>query len=79
MKKYADVGNRLRQLRAQLSQENFAKKIGVSLRTYQHYEAGERIPKGNVLYRIASICDVSADLILGDEIKKPTLQQEKKR
>lgn len=76
MKKYSKIGNRLRQLRAHLTQSEFAEKIKVPLRTYKYYESGERMPKGDVIYRIASICDVSADLILGGEIKKLSLEQE---
>lgn len=76
MKKYLEIGQRLRELREQfskqlhveLTQEYCAQKIGVSLRAYQNYEAGERMPPGPALSKIASFYDVTVDYVLnGDE------------
>jgi transcriptional regulator with XRE-family HTH domain len=68
MKKYIEIGSRLRKLRAHLSQKKFAEQLGIPFRTYQRYETGERIPKGPALQEIAEVCDVTTDYILtGDE------------
>lgn len=64
MTEYIEIGNRFRLLRAHLSQKKFAQKLGVSLRSYIRYETGERIPKGDILRRIASIMSVPTDWIL---------------
>ena len=63
-KKYVQVGERLRELRGKISQEEFAKKISIPFRTYQRYEVGERIPHPHVLTRIAEIFDTTTDWIL---------------
>lgn len=76
MKKYIEVGNRLRQLRAHLSQKEFSEKINVPLTTYQRYESGERLPKGDVLHRIASIFDVPVEwLMTGSRVIEKTDEQ----
>ncbi len=76
MKKYSEIGQRLKELREQfsrelkvdLSQKKFAQRLNVSLRAYQNYEAGERIPPGPVLSKIAEFYDCTSDYILtGDE------------
>jgi transcriptional regulator with XRE-family HTH domain len=53
MKDHFGVSDRLRKLRGKESQVEFAKKIGVPLRTYIRYEKGERIPPKSVLGKIA--------------------------
>jgi len=70
MKKYIEFGNRLKQLRAHRSQADFAKKLRLPFRTYQDYEAGVRMPKGDVLYRIASICEMPVEWLMTGEIEK---------
>ncbi len=67
MKRFAKIGAKLKELRGQLSQEEFAKKIGVPFRTYQRYESGERMPKADVVQRIAQACGVPVDSILAGE------------
>lgn len=64
MEKYIEIGKRLKNLRGNLSQKEFAKKIGVSHIAYQNYEYGKRVPPGPVLSRIATICHVTTDYIL---------------
>lgn len=59
---------RLRDLRGTLSQEEFSKKIGVSLRAYQRYESGERVPHPHVLSKIAELCDTTIDWILTGDL-----------
>lgn len=48
-----------------ISQSAFAKEIGVSMRTYQDYEYGEREPQVTIFVRIADFCDVSLDYLAG--------------
>ncbi|MFH2013134.1 MAG: LexA family transcriptional regulator [Pseudomonadota bacterium] len=64
MRKYIEIGNRLKKLRGDVSQKEFAKKIGVSYPSYQRYEYGERIPPGPILSKIADTFYVSTDYIL---------------
>lgn len=44
-----------------------AEKLGVSLRTVQHWEAGEFVPRGKQLRNIAARCGVSVAHLLGEE------------
>lgn len=67
MGQFRIIGERLRKLRGNLSQEEFAKKLGISVRGYQNYEAGERIPKGKILSKIAVACNVTTDFVLTGE------------
>lgn len=48
-----------------ISQSAFAKEIGISTRTYQDYEYGEREPQVTIFVRIADFCDVSLDYLAG--------------
>jgi len=62
-----DLGKRLKELRGSVSQAEFAKKIGVSLPSYQRYEYGERTPHPHTLSKIARLCDTTIDwLLTGD-------------
>lgn len=67
MKKYTylEIGNRLKDLRKNLSQKDFAKKVGVPIATYQRYEYGERMPPEPVLRRIAELYGKTVDWLLG--------------
>ena len=58
---------RLTQLRKSkgVSQSALAKEIGVSPRTYQDYEYGEREPQVTIFSRIADFFDVSLDYLAG--------------
>ncbi len=57
--------DRLRTLRGELKQAEFARKVGIAQNTYSRYESGERIPDIEVLARLAARLDVSADWLLG--------------
>lgn len=59
--------DRIIQLRKEkgISQAAFAKEIGVSVRTYQSYEYGEREPQLSILCRIADFYYVSLDYLAG--------------
>lgn len=52
-------------LRGNLTQGQFAKKLGISRPTVGLYESGARIPDALVLHNIAEKCEVSADWLLG--------------
>lgn len=58
---------RLIQLRKSkgISQNAFAKKIGVSPRTYQDYEYGAREPQVSIFVRIADFYNVTLDYLAG--------------
>lgn len=61
--------DRLKQLRIDngYNQTQFATLLGLSRRTYQYYETGEKFPKADVLMEIASKLDVSSSYLLGEE------------
>lgn len=56
---------RFGQLRADMTQAEFADFLGISRPTVGFYENGERIPDASVLIRIAKKCNVSTDWLLG--------------
>lgn len=56
---------RFRELRGEVTQEQFAKKIGVSRPTIGLYESGARIPDAEILRDICLKCNVSSDWLLG--------------
>ncbi|MCL2565605.1 MAG: helix-turn-helix domain-containing protein [Defluviitaleaceae bacterium] len=56
---------RFYKLRGEISQAEFADKIGIARATVGLYENGERIPDALVLKQIAEKCGVSADWLLG--------------
>lgn len=75
--KFVSIGDRLRILRGGQSQTEFAEKLNIPFRTYQRYEAGEGIPKAEILHRVASICTVTVDWILTGATKAPILPEDK--
>jgi transcriptional regulator with XRE-family HTH domain len=79
MNKYIKIGERLRKLRAHLSQKEFAEKIAMPLRTYIYYESGERMPKGDVLYRIATICGIPVEWIMTGEVEYKEVSEDEIR
>lgn len=48
-----------------LSQAALAKEVGITSRTYQRYEAGEREPMLSTLVRMADFYGVSMDYLAG--------------
>lgn len=64
-----NFSDKLKKLRIQsnLTQNDFAKKIGVSLRTYKAYELGERRPRKHDIYlKIADIYDLDLNSLITD-------------
>ena len=67
MIKISVFSERLTELRNQagLTQPKVASSIGITTRTYQHYEAGEREPQVTMLVKIADFYSVSLDYLAG--------------
>lgn len=64
-----DFGNKLKTLRLQnkLTQEQLAKKLGVTKSVISAYEVGSRMPSYDILISIAQIFKVTTDFLLGLE------------
>ncbi len=58
------LGSRLRQLRAQTTQEEFAKFLGISQAQLSKYELGQSAPPLGVLVKLAEKYGKSTDWIL---------------
>ncbi len=56
---------RFKALRGEMTQGQFAEKLGISRPTVGLYESGARIPDAEVLRDIADKCGVSADYLIG--------------
>lgn len=56
---------RIKKLRGNMSQAEFATKVGISKPSVGAYETGTRIPDILVLKRIAEVYGVSSDYLLG--------------
>ena len=63
----ASLAERLIELRnhRQLAQPVVAKAVGITTRTYQRYEAGEREPTASTLIRMADFYGVTIDYLVG--------------
>lgn len=51
-----------------LLQKELSKKLGISERTLQRYEAGESEPTISILLKLSKIYDTSIDNIVGNEV-----------
>ena len=59
---------RLARIKAKLTQQEFANKIGVSLRTVTNYEAGTCYPRKREIYRkISDVLDVDINYLLTED------------
>lgn len=58
---------RLRETRMKcgFTQQQTADKLDLALRTYQHYEEGNRSPSLDTLVKIGDIFNISTDYLLG--------------
>ncbi len=67
-----DLGNRLKTLRlsAHLTQEQVAKRIGITKAMISSYELSNRQPSYEILIKLASLFHVSTDYLLGLEKEK---------
>ena len=61
------LGERLKSLRLErnLKQEEAAKELEISVRSYCRYEYGEREPVASVLWRMADFYGVTIDYLVG--------------
>jgi transcriptional regulator with XRE-family HTH domain len=55
----------LKQIRGDLTQSAFCRKLGIPMATYQRYEKGERVPNIDVFAQIVKRTGISADTLLG--------------
>lgn len=53
------VGEKLRKLRGEKTQEEIARALGITKSSYAMYERGERVPRDEVKIRIAAFFGVS--------------------
>ncbi len=65
--------DRLKKLRGEMKQAEFARKIGLAQNSYNRYEAGERVPDIDILSQMASRLGVSTDWLLGREDGKDAI------
>ena len=65
VKKMKIIQDRLRELRGNLSQSEFSKKIGVSQTSYSGWETAGKDPVSSAIELIARACHVSSDWLLG--------------
>jgi HTH-type transcriptional regulator, competence development regulator len=67
----SSLGSTIRKLREKenLTQKDFAKKIGISNVVLSRYEKDERKPDYDMLNKIADYFEVSIDYLLGREVK----------
>lgn len=64
---------RLKELRGNMSQEEFATRTGTKQTSYSCWERGEKDPSISVLYQISTTFGVSADWLLGlSDVREPT-------
>ena len=76
--KYCTIMKELRKEK-KLSQEEIAKKINVSQRTYSNYENGQREPSIETLIKLAEFYNITLDTLAGIETKKLEPLTEKER
>ena len=60
-------GKQLREIRMErnMKQQDLADAVNIALRTYQHYEQGDREPSLSTLVALADVLEVSTDDLLG--------------
>ena len=59
------IGEKLKELRGSMSQNEAAKRIGIAQQGWARYETGRVAPGADVLHQICSKFGVSADWLLG--------------
>lgn len=64
-RRFPVFAERFSKLRGEMTQDEFAKYLGISRPTVGFYENGTRLPDALVLRQIAEKCNVSADYLLG--------------
>lgn len=67
-KQRIDFGDRLQDLRKQKkikTQEEFAAKLGVNLKSVQNWEQGRKLPQTEHLFKICDVLDCDLDYLIG--------------
>lgn len=59
------LGQQIKKVRGNKSQDVFASEIGISRGALSYYENGDRIPSAETIYNICFINNVSANELLG--------------
>ncbi len=52
MNEYQEVGQRIAELRGQMTKQDFSARLGVDRKTVERWEAGERLPDGSKLLKL---------------------------
>lgn len=68
---FEDVISRVKVAMDGMSVYAFAKKLGISQQTVDCYVNGKRKPSLDFLYRVCSVCNCSADWLLGLSDRPP--------
>ncbi|WP_091571152.1 helix-turn-helix domain-containing protein [Oryzisolibacter propanilivorax] len=63
-KEFAAAGRRIRALRGETTQSAFAERLGVNRKTVERWEAGERLPDGQSLLALMTVCGADVNYIL---------------
>jgi len=72
----SEVGQRIKELRGPLPQPELARKLDVSLRAVQKWEAGESAPQWDNLVRLSKFFGVTQDYLLyGERSRTPEPSQ----
>lgn len=61
------LSKRLREVRASDSQQAMAKRLGINVNTWRHYELGDRIPNADVLLSVSDLCHINLEWLLRGE------------
>lgn len=64
-----ELGARIRSVRGDDSQEEFAKKVGISRAALANYETGRTLPKRSVLARISEVVGISNSYLLKGAVR----------
>ena len=69
---------RLKTLRGDAKQAEFARRFGLPQNSYSRYESGERVPDIDTLSQMASSLNVSSDWLLGLADDRPAPERREK-
>lgn len=68
------IGSRIRDLRRGRTQAEFAELIGISRGSLSNYEAGRRLPSGDVLDRLEAVTGYSKDWLFSGREESPPVR-----
>ena len=66
---------RAERIKARYSQIELAKRVGITERSLYNYEMNDRMPKINVVKKIADVLGVSVDYLMSDDAEPADAQQ----